>query len=134
MAEDKAAESELHRTYLDLGVLTRNEVRLELGYGAAEGGDAILVPSDLARLADVAAEHENAARSGERVGTGFEPDDENGDRSEGEEAESQELAAVLRRRVGHVAFWRKSRLRPPPETHLDEIIILKLNVIVFALH
>jgi HK97 family phage portal protein len=52
--EDRLAEAELHRTYLDLGVVTRNEVRLELGYAPAEGADELLVPDSLSPLGAVA--------------------------------------------------------------------------------
>jgi len=51
--EDKQAEAGLHKTYLDMGVLTRNEVRLELGYARAEGGDELLVPQNLTTLPSV---------------------------------------------------------------------------------
>jgi phage portal protein BeeE len=54
VAEDKQAEAELHKVYIDLGVLSRNEVRLELGYEPAEGGDVLLVRDRLAPLAGVA--------------------------------------------------------------------------------
>lgn len=50
---DKRDESDLHKTYIDLGVIARNEVRLDLGYDAIEGGDEILVNGSLKTLQGV---------------------------------------------------------------------------------
>ncbi len=50
VAEDRKAEADNNKAYVDMGVFTRNEVRLELGYEPMDGGDVLLVPNSLATL------------------------------------------------------------------------------------
>lgn len=83
VTEDKQAEADLHKTYLDLGVISRNEVRLELGYSPAEGGDPLLVPGNLTRLADAAAEADEPADADEGIAPTTESDDEDDDAPSG---------------------------------------------------
>ena len=41
---DKAAQAQYYATMLTNGLLTRNEVRKELGYNPVEGGDDLIIP------------------------------------------------------------------------------------------
>ena len=67
---DKQAEAALNQTYIDLGVITRNEVRLELGYDAVEGGDEVLVSGSLATLQGIV----EKSKQPEKADGGQEPD------------------------------------------------------------
>lgn len=50
---DEIRERDTHKAYIDMGVMTRNAVAGEKGEPTFAGGDEILIPNNLVKLADV---------------------------------------------------------------------------------
>lgn len=50
---DEIRERDTHKAYIDMGVMTRNAVAEEKGEPTFMGGDEILIPNNLVKLADV---------------------------------------------------------------------------------
>lgn len=53
VTEDAASNATIFNGYVDRGVMTRNEVRGELGYEPIDGGDELLVPGSLKTIEQV---------------------------------------------------------------------------------
>ena len=86
VAEDAAAEAELHKTYFAMG-LPLNVILTEAGYEAVEGGDTPLVPNSLVPIQQAIAEPEPEEEQPGETET----------EDEGSDAEEKALLAEVRR-------------------------------------
>jgi HK97 family phage portal protein len=123
VAADRKAEADNNKTYIDMGVFTINEVRLELGYEPVEGGDEPLVSGTLKTLDAVInppapAPAPDAAKPGESpADDGAETDQANETNNpDADETEPEDDAAdkALRARVKRLMVRMKGQMGAAP--------------------